>query len=100
MLKLASDGIISFSAKPLKIIGGIGIASLFISFLVLIYSLLSYMHGWNNLKLEWILIIVAISFFAGIQLLSIWLISEYIARIYEEVKGRPQYIIDRKINIK
>ena len=42
---------------------------------------------------------VAITFFAGVQLLSIWIISEYIGRIYEETKQRPQYIIKEKINI-
>ena len=42
---------------------------------------------------------VAITFFTGVQLLSIWIISEYIARIYDEAKGRPQYIVDKKINI-
>ena len=99
MLKLASDGIISFSTKPLKIIGGIGIFSIFISFLVLVYSILSFIFKWNNLTSGWTSIMVGITFFAGVQLLSIWIMSEYIARIYDEVKGRPQYIIDKKINI-
>ncbi len=99
MLKLASDGIISFSTKPLKIIGGIGIASILVSFLVLLYSILSFIFKWNNLTAGWTSIMVAITFFAGVQLLSIWIMSEYIARIYDEVKGRPQYIIDKKINI-
>lgn len=100
MLKLASDGIISFSTKPLKIIGGVGIASIFVSFLVLLYAILSYVFKWNNLTAGWTSIMVAITFFAGVQLLSIWIMSEYIARIYDESKGRPQYIIDKKINIK
>lgn len=99
MLKLAADGIISFSTKPLKIIGGIGIASIFISFLVLVYAILSFIFKWNNLTAGWTSIMVAITFFAGVQLLSIWIMSEYIARIYDESKGRPQYIIDKKINI-
>lgn len=99
MLKLASDGIISFSTKPLKIIGGIGIASIFISFLVLLYAILSFIFKWNNLTAGWTSIMVAITFFAGVQLLSIWIMSEYIARIYDEAKGRPQYIVDKKINI-
>lgn len=99
MLKLASDGIIGFSTKPLKIIGGIGIASIFISFLVLLYAILSFIFKWNNLTAGWTSIMVAITFFAGVQLLSIWIMSEYIARIYDEAKGRPQYIIDKKINI-
>ena len=41
---------------------------------------------------------VAITLFSGVQLLSIWIISEYIARIYDETKRRPEYIIDKKIN--
>ena len=100
MLKLASDGIISFSTKPLKIIGGIGIASIFISFILLIYAILSYIFKWNNLASGWTSLMVAITFFAGVQLVSIWMISEYIARIYDNTKQRPEYIIDEKINIK
>lgn len=100
MLKLASDGIISFSTKPLKIIGGIGIVSIFISFILLIYAILSYIFKWNNLASGWTSLMVAITFFAGVQLVSIWMISEYIARIYDDTKKRPEYIIDEKINIK
>ena len=99
MIKLAGDGIIGFSTKPLKIIGGIGFVSVIISFIVLIYSLLSYIFVWNNLMPGWTSIMFAITFFAGVQLLSLWMMSEYIARIYDESKGRPQYIIDKKINI-
>ena len=100
MLKLAGDGIIGFSTKPLRIIGGIGLISVVISFLVLVYSLLSFIFKWNHLTAGWTSIMFAITFFAGVQLLSIWMMSEYIARIYDEAKGRPQYIIDKKINIK
>ncbi len=99
MLKLASDGIISFSTKPLKLIGGIGLISIFISFVILIYALLSYVFNWNDLTSGWTSIMVAITFFAGVQLVSIWMMSEYIARIYDDTKKRPEYIIDKKINI-
>ena len=99
MLKLAGDGIISFSTKPLRIIGGIGLISVVISFLVLVYSLLSFIFKWNQLTAGWTSIMFAITFFAGVQLISIWMMSEYIGRIYDEAKARPQYIIDKKINI-
>lgn len=99
MLKLASDGIISFSTKPLKIIGGIGVASIFVSFVLLIYAILSYIFKWNNLASGWTSLMVAITFFAGVQLVSIWMISEYIARIYDDTKKRPEYIVNEKINI-
>ena len=99
MLKLAADGIIGFSTKPLKILGCLGLISIFISFLILIYSLLSFAFKWNNITPGWTSIMVAITFFAGVQLVSLWMISEYIGRIYDETKGRPEYIIDKTINI-
>ena len=99
MLKLASDGIIGFSNKPLKMVGGLGFISIFLSFIILVYSILSYVFKWNNLISGWASIMVAITFFAGVQLLSIWVISEYIGRIYDETKQRPQYIIDKVINV-
>lgn len=99
MLKLATDGIIGFSTKPLKILGGLGIISIFISFLILVYALLSFIFSWNNLAEGWTSLMVAITFFAGVQLLSVWVLSEYIGRIYDETKRRPEYVIDKKINI-
>ena len=99
MLKLASDGIISFSTKPLKIVGGLGILSIVISFILLIYALISYIFKLNNLSAGWTSLMLGITFFAGVQLLSLWIMSDYIARIYDESKNRPQYIIEKKINI-
>ena len=98
MLKLASDGIISFSNKPIKLVGALGIISIVISIIILIYALISYIFQLNNLSAGWTSIMVAVTFFAGVQLLSLWVISEYIGRIYDEAKGRPQYIVDKKIN--
>ena len=100
MLKLAYDGIIGFSSKPLKIIGGMGITSIVMSFLILLYFLLALAFGWWRLSLECNVLIIIMTFFAGIQFLALWIVSEYISRIYDESKGRPQYIIDKKINIK
>ena len=100
MLKLAYDGIIGFSSKPLKIIGGMGITSIVMSFLILLYFLLALAFGWWRLSLECNVLIIIMTFFAGIQLLALWIVSEYISRIYDESKGRPQYIIDKKIIIK
>ena len=100
MIKLASDGIVSFSSKPIKIVGGLGIISISISIIILIYALISYIFKLNNLSEGWTSIMVTITFFAGVQLLSLWIMSEYIGRIYDEAKGRPQYIVDKKINFK
>ena len=99
MLKLASDGIISFSKKPLKLLGIIGCVSIIISIIILIYALTSYIFKLNQLTAGWTSLMVTITFLGGMQLLSIWLISEYIGKIYDESKGRPEYIVDKEINI-
>ena len=78
MLKLASDGIISFSSKPIKLVGMLGIISIVISFAILIYALISYFCNLNHLSAGWTSLMCAITFFAGVQLLSLWIISEYI----------------------
>ena len=99
MIKLAQDGILSFSSKPLKIVGGLGIISVIISFIILIYSILSFTFKWNNLTPGWTSIMCTMTFLGGVILISLWMIGEYIARIYDETKSRPEYIIDKKINI-
>lgn len=99
MLKLASDGIVSFSTKPLRVIGAIGILSIIISFIILIYTLISFIFKFGGLTSGWTSIMVTVTFFSGVQLLSIWIISEYIGRIYDESKQRPEFIIDKTINL-
>jgi len=97
MIKLAGDGIISFSSKPIKIVGTLGIFSIMISFAILLYSLIQFGRG-EAITPGWTSIMVTITFFTGIQLISLWGISEYIGRIYDESKKRPEYIIRKKIN--
>jgi dolichol-phosphate mannosyltransferase len=99
MLKLASDGIIGFSTKPLKMIGKLGMFTMFISFCLLIYAILSFIFKWNYLTPGWTSIMVVVTFFSSIILISLWMMGEYISRIYDESKARPQYIIKKKINI-
>ena len=99
MLKLASDGIISFSTKPLEIVGELGIISVVISLLMLLYAILSFIFKWNHLMAGWTSLMCVMTFFGGIILISLWMIGEYIARIYDETKQRPEYIIEKTINI-
>jgi polyisoprenyl-phosphate glycosyltransferase len=98
MIKFASDGIIAFSTKPLRIVMTVGIISMFISVLVLIYSLIVKFTG-ENIQPGWTSIMVAITFFSGIQLLGLGVVGQYIARIYDESKNRPIYIVRDVINM-
>lgn len=98
MIKFASDGIISFSTKPLRLVMSLGIASVFISILVLIYTFIVKLFG-QSVEPGWASIMVAITFFSGIQLLGLGIVGQYIARIYDESKNRPIYIVKDTMNI-
>ncbi|GFP74278.1 glycosyltransferase family 2 protein [Clostridium fungisolvens] len=97
MLKFASDGIVAFSSKPLKVVSLIGTITIFISFIMLIYSIIVKLFGYTT-QPGWTSLMVVITLFSGVQLLSLGIIGEYIARIYDESKNRPLYIIKDKIN--
>ena len=98
-LKIGLNGLISFSSKPLFImsIGGFIIAGL--SFLLGIWYVVQKLIGFD-LTPGLSTTVLVVSFFAGMQLLGLGLIGEYVGRIYDEVKRRPLYIVDRKINFK
>jgi len=95
MLKFAMEGITSFSVKPLKMITSMGFIMSFISFAVLIYALIVKVTG--NAVSGWTFIIFSIWLVAGIQMLSLGIIGEYIGKIYQETKKRPKYIIEKEL---
>ena len=98
MANLATDAIIGFSNTPLKIIGGIGLGSIATSILFLLYLLLSNILNIGALSPCFAIIVFCILFFGGLHFFALWIISEYISRIYEQSKNRPEYIINKKIN--
>jgi polyisoprenyl-phosphate glycosyltransferase len=92
---LAWEGITSFSVQPLKLVTMLGMIVFGISIVLSLYSIISYLSG---LALQgWISTVLPMYFLGGIQLLCIGIIGEYIGKIYKEVKGRPRFIVDRKI---
>lgn len=99
MIKFASDGIIAFSTKPLKIVMTLGFFSVLVSFLVLVYAIGIKLFG-QEVETGWASIMVAITFFSGVQLLGMGIVGEYIARIYDESKNRPIYIVKETVNMK
>ena len=95
MLSFAWNGITSFSTAPLKLIFSLGIVmffmSIFIGFWVVFASINGHViKGWASSLLLNLL-------FAGINMISLGVIGEYIGKIYQEVKHRPRYIIDKVI---
>jgi dolichol-phosphate mannosyltransferase len=99
MIKFASDGIIAFSTKPLRIVMTLRFISVFVSILVLLYTIIIKLTG-QQVQSGWASIMVAITFFSGIQLLGLGIVGQYIARIYDERKNRPIYIVRETVNLK
>lgn len=98
LTELAITGFISFSDVPLRVWGLIGLAISFLSFCTAIYIIIdTLIHG--STAPGYATIMVTIVFFGGIQLLSIGIVGEYIARIFHEVKRRPPYVIEETLGI-
>jgi polyisoprenyl-phosphate glycosyltransferase len=98
MIKFASDGIIAFSTKPLRFVMTLGFVSVLISLFVLCYTIIIKLFG-QQVQAGWASIMVAITFFSGIQLLGLGIVGQYIARIYDESKNRPIYIVRETVNV-
>ncbi len=95
MISFANEGITSLSTRPLNIIISLGFFITFISFIMLIYSLIQYYTG--NTEVGWTSTFVSIWFLGGIQLIALGVIGKYIGKIYLEAKHRPPYIIEEII---
>lgn len=95
MLRLASDGITSFSSKPMTLVLGAGILMLIVSLIMAIYVIVSlimghYVVGWSSLMLS-------IWFIGAVVTIGIGITGTYIGKIYMEVKQRPLYIVADKL---
>lgn len=95
MLNFAWDGITSFSVKPLRIIATLGFVILFISFLIMLYTLIQKIIG--NTVDGWAFLNISIWFIGGLQMLSLGIIGEYVGKMYNETKARPRYIISENL---
>jgi glycosyltransferase involved in cell wall biosynthesis len=96
MISLAWEGLISFSQVPLEFILISGIISFVASIAIAVWVLSTKLFA--HTTPGWASIMVPLCFIGGIQLLSIGIIGEYLAKIYLEVKGRPRYIKDTELH--
>ena len=98
MLRLALTGILSFSVKPLRISLFFGIMSILIAIIFSLRVFYLYLFSPADLVRGWASTIIIILFMGGVQLISLSVISEYLANLFNEVKKRPEYIIKKIIN--
>ena len=97
-LKIGLNGLISFSSRPLQMMSIAGAIIAAFSFLLGAWYVFQKLIG-VELTAGLPTTVLVVTFFSGVQLLCFGLMGEYIGRIYDEVKRRPMYIIDRKVNL-
>ncbi|NUF97587.1 glycosyltransferase family 2 protein [Lactobacillus mellis] len=95
MLHFAFDGITSFSVAPIKLIMGLGLVIVAVSLFLLIYTIIQKIRG--DVVSGWSSLMISIWGLGGIQLICISVIGEYIAKIFNEVKRRPRFTIEKNL---
>ena len=94
-LRLGTTGMLAFSAAPLRLLGGLGVLLAIVALGYGAWVVLEYF--WLGIDVPgYATVVVGMMFFSGVQLMSIGILSEYVARIYDEVKRRPLYVIARR----
>ena len=98
LIQLAFKGIFNFSDFPIRFITRLGLMTICISLLYFGYNLYRKLM-YNDIPQGFTATILAIILFSGVQLISLGIIGEYVLRIYNQVKQRPLFIVDKTINL-
>lgn len=93
MVSFAMRGLLYFSKKPLQISTNLGISCVLFALLFLGISLVRYFIDKSSFASGWTSTITLVVFFGGIQLITIGVLGAYLGNLFDEVKGRPEYII-------
>lgn len=99
MLNLALDIILAFSDKPLRLIIKLGMSIAFVSILMAIYAIYNKITGEVSVS-GYASLITSIWFLSGCILITLGVIGLYVGKIFEGVKNRPIYIVEKKVNAK
>lgn len=91
MIKLAGNGITSFTIRPITLITALGFIIMLFALAALIYTLVAYFSG--NATPGWSSLMISIWFLGGVQLFSIGIVGQYVGKAYFEAKQRPRYDI-------
>jgi dolichol-phosphate mannosyltransferase len=94
MRLFAFDGVTSFSTKPLRISMILGLATILGGFVYIGYAVVMYLQGHTNPG--WTSLLISVLLIGGVQLFSIGILGEYLARIFHEAKRRPHYFVEKR----
>jgi len=99
MLKFATTAMLYFSKKPLKLATNLGLLAVLVGIFYGIWTVAGKIFGFTNATLGWSSLIILIVFFGGVQLLTVGVLGQYIGILFDEIKDRPEYIIEKKENV-
>lgn len=98
LLRFAIDGIASFTTIPLRVWSYLGLAISALAFCYAMYFLIKTLLFGSDVP-GFPTLVISVMFFAGVQLISLGVIGEYLGRVYEEVKGRPLYLVAEELGV-
>jgi len=98
MMAFAKKALLYFSKKPLMLSISLGSLAVLVGIVYALWVWVAHERGAITTIPGWMSTIIIIIFFGGVQLLTIGVLGQYIGVLFDEVKGRPEYIIDQKIN--
>lgn len=98
MWKFASTAMLYFSKKPLRLATSLGFIAVVVGIILAIWFTLGKLYGFSNAESGWTSIMTSVIFFGGVQLLTVGVLGQYVGILFDEVKARPEYIIDEKRN--
>lgn len=99
MFKFASNALLYFSKKPLKLAISMGFTAVVVGIILVIWFTLGKIYGFTNADSGWTSIIIAVIFFGGVQLITVGVLGQYIGILFDEIKARPEYVIEEKKGI-
>ena len=97
MIQFAMRGLLYFSKKPLTLATNLGLTLVALSVLFFIAQFIKWMLYPDTFEIGWMSIFGSIIFFGGIQMLSMGVLGAYIGNIFDEIKNRPEYVVDEVI---
>ncbi|RHJ83449.1 glycosyltransferase family 2 protein [Parabacteroides sp. AM08-6] len=98
MWKFASTAMLYFSKKPLRLAISLGFIAVLVGIVLAIWFTLGKIYGFSNAETGWTSIMTSVIFFGGVQLLTVGVLGQYVGILFDEIKARPEYIIDEKKN--
>jgi len=96
LMHLAGTAMLYFSKKPLKVAAGLGFIAVMMGLIYAVWIFLGKIYGFVDAEMGWSSIILLVIFFGGVQLLTVGVLGQYIGIIFDEVKDRPEYIVEKE----